>query len=107
MRIRAKKDTNHNIIGSLFKKLGWSWWDTHQLGGGFPDGIAGKPGMNILCEIKDGNKPPSARKLTVDEIDFHKSWRGPLHIVETAEDVLKINSEYLEARKHEILGGHQ
>ncbi len=99
MRRAAKKDTNHNDIASAFQKLGWSWKDTHQLGGDFPDGIAGiGDHVNILVEIKDGNKPKNARKLSIGQAKFHDEWRGPIFKVETIEDVLQIHSHYMTER---------
>lgn len=95
MRLRAKKDDNHNQIANAFRRLGWSWKDTHQLGDGFPDGVAGiggHYGINILVEIKDGAKTKSRRKLTTDEIEFHTIWTGPLRIIESIEDVVRLHN---------------
>jgi hypothetical protein len=44
-------------------------------------------------EVKDGNKPPSARKLTDDQERFIGKWRGVVHIVATVDDVLRIAGE--------------
>lgn len=94
MRRAAKKDNNHNDIADAFRKLGWSWFDTHQVGNGFPDGVAGKHSFNILIEIKDGALPPSARKLTPMEADFHKTWLGAVHVVQSVDDVIAINRAF-------------
>lgn len=88
MRKRAKKDDNHDDIAGAFRRLGWSWLDTHQLGDGAIDGIAGKTGHNVLVEIKDGAKPPSRRRLTPHEKEFHRLWRGPIAIIQSIEDVV-------------------
>lgn len=93
MRKAAKKDNNHNSIAELFRKLGWSWFDTHQLGHGFPDGVAGKHGVNILVEIKDGSLPPSKRKLTDDEKDFHDLWRGDVRIIKSSDEVIALHAK--------------
>lgn len=92
MRKRAKKDNNHNDIASAFRTLGWSWHDTHQLGDGFPDGIAGRPGVNVIIEIKDGSLSPSRRKLTPDEVHFHTFWRGPLFIIGSSQEVIDLHN---------------
>lgn len=90
MRRAAKKDDNHNVIVAAFRSLGCGWFDTYQLGGGFPDGVAEINALTVLVEIKDGAKRPSERKLTPAEAVFHAEWRGPLVIVETVDDVLRL-----------------
>ena len=94
MRRAAKKDSNHNEIAGTFRQLGWSWTDTHQLGNGFPDGAAGKNNRTLLVEIKDGSLPPSARKLTPMEQTFHDRFKGAKAIVESVDDVIRINNEH-------------
>ena len=42
----------------------------HTIGKGCPDILVGIKDINLLVEIKDGNKFPSERKLTTDE----KKW---------------------------------
>jgi hypothetical protein len=46
------------------------------VGHGVPDLLVGYQGKNILIEIKDGNKTPSKRKLTDDQVKWHESWNG-------------------------------
>jgi hypothetical protein len=48
----------------------------HELGSGVFDLLISKHGLNILAEVKDGNKPPSARKLTGPQKRFHFNWLG-------------------------------
>src|SRR5689334_11360868 len=90
MRRAAKKDDNHNHVAAAFRALGCGWFDTYQLGSGFPDGVAEINTLTVLVEIKDGAKRPSARKLTPDEARFHAAWRGALVIIETTDDVLRL-----------------
>ena len=94
MRIRARTDDNHQEILDAFRKFGCSVYSLHQVGGGFPDAIIAKSHRNILVEIKDGKKPKSKRKLTDDEIDFHKNWQGPIAIVESLDDVVNVMKLY-------------
>jgi hypothetical protein len=47
-----------------------------------PDLLVGYGGLCLPVEVKDGSKPPSARKLTPDEERFRMNWRGGYKIVE-------------------------
>jgi hypothetical protein len=40
-----------------------------------------------MVELKDGDKPPSARKLTPAQREWHESWRGQVCIVTSLDDV--------------------
>ncbi len=65
------------------------------MGNGFPDLVVGIPthagaSVNILVEVKDGNKVPSARKLTKHEQKFFDLWRGQVSIVQCAEDAIDL-----------------
>jgi len=88
---RARADDNQPEIVKTFRSLGWKVAHTHTVGKGFPDIVCSKSGTTILVEIKDGNKPPSARKLTPDESEFHSTWQGALHIVESVDDVFELH----------------
>lgn len=57
---------------------------------GFVDIIVGYNNRNYLFEIKDPQKPPSARKLTPDEIEFHRDWTGQADVILTTEEIIKI-----------------
>ena len=65
-----------------------SVFDTAAVGKGFPDLVVGWRGLNFLVEIKDGDKPPSARKLTVDEQAFHDAWGGEVIVADNPEDAV-------------------
>jgi hypothetical protein len=90
VRVRARKDSNHNEIVKAFRQLGASVHDTAQLGAGFPDICVAIGKTTLLIEIKDGEKPPSARKLTEDEAKFHDEWQGWLEIVCSVDDVINL-----------------
>lgn len=87
-RQRAKVDANQTEIIKALRAVGASVAPTHQVGKGFPDLVVGYKGRNILMEIKDGNKPPSQRKLTPDEVDWHDKWRGRVVIVNNVKEAL-------------------
>ena len=47
-------------------------------------------GKTMILEVKNGKKPPSARKLTDAEQRFHDDWPGDnLHVVLSADDAVK------------------
>lgn len=86
-----RTDRNHaEIINALRKIPNLSVFSTHEVGKGFPDIVIGYKGVNYLIEIKDGNKPPSARKLTDAELQFHSNWKGQIKIVNNLNEVLNL-----------------
>ena len=86
-----RTDSNHaEIIKALRKIPNLSVFSTHEVGKGFPDIVIGYKGINYLIEIKDGKKPPSARKLTPDEVKFHQEWSGQISIIKNLDELLQI-----------------
>ncbi len=60
-------------------------------GDGLPDLLVGYRGYTILMEVKDGRKPPSARKLTEEEEKFFQNWKGGmLAIVNSVQEALEL-----------------
>lgn len=88
MRRAAKVDANHGEIVEALRKIGASVQSLHAVGQGCPDILVGWRGMLTLLEIKDGAKPPSARKLTPDQERWHAEWRGQVAVVENVEQAL-------------------
>lgn len=72
----AKVDANQAVIVETLRAVGATVLHLHTVGQGCPDLLVGLRGRNVLMEIKDGNKPPSARRLTPDEQKFMDEWRG-------------------------------
>lgn len=84
--VRAmRKDANHAEIGDGLRKLGWSVLDLAQYGVSV-DYAVSKPGFASLLEVKDGDKPPSARKLTEKEQKLRNNWEGPYVMAVSLED---------------------
>jgi hypothetical protein len=77
VRRAARVDANHSEIAGAFVALGCSVRSLAAVGGGIPDLLVATTGCNMLVEVKDGKKPPSAQKLTPDQIKFHDEWKGP------------------------------
>ena len=82
-----RTDSNHKEILEHIRKRGATAFSTHAIGKGFPDIVMGYEGRNYLIEVKDGSKPPSARKLTEAEVLFHEKWKGKVHIVNNTIEV--------------------
>lgn len=84
-RYALRKDANQNDIVDALRKAGCSVEVMHE-----PcDLLVGIGGRNILLEVKDSNKPPSARKLTEPQLRFRRLWRGQYAVVETVEQAIK------------------
>ena len=90
MRVRARKDDNHIELVAVFRTLGFSVMDTASLGNGCPDLMCARNNQTWAIEIKDGNKMPSQRKLTPDEIVFKDTWKGRYALIESVADVLAL-----------------
>lgn len=88
MRRAHRLDRNHAELTRAFEKLGCTVLSLAGLGKGAPDALIGFAGLCICVEYKDAQKPPSARKLTPDEIKFRHGWTGGYRIVETTDQVL-------------------
>lgn len=93
MRIKKVDANQASLVKQLRQIPGVTVAHTHTVGDGFPDLVISYKGKNFLCEVKDPNKPPSARKLTPDEQKFHSSWTGQIAVVETVTDILKMINE--------------
>lgn len=89
MRRQARVDDNQAEIVAALRKIGASVQPLHAVGSGCPDILVGWRGFNTILEIKDGKKPPSARKLTEDQIKWHAEWRGQVTVVETVEQAIE------------------
>jgi len=88
MRRAARIDANQTQIVSALRSVGASVELLSAVGKGCPDLLVGYRGMNILMEVKDGNKPPSERKLTSDQIVWHTDWKGVVFLVTSVHDAL-------------------
>jgi len=88
-----RKDANTDAIVATFKLAGF---DVHPTNGTWDLTVRLKAtGAVRLIEVKDGTKPPSARKLTPAEQKFHANWGQSVVIVESADDVLRLRKEML------------
>lgn len=90
MRRASKIDANQEQVVAALRAAGVRVLSLAAVGKGVPDLLCAFHGQLILLEVKDGSKIPSARKLTPDQVEFHKAWQGvPLHVVENSGEALK------------------
>ena len=90
MRRAARVDENQGLIVKALRAYGATVRIITQ-GDGIPDLLVGYRGHTILMEVKDGNKPPSARQLTTAEQMFFDQWTGgKLFIVNSVEEALDV-----------------
>lgn len=88
MRRAAKIDANQPEIVEALRAVGASVQPLHTVGGGVPDLLVGWRGANLLMEVKDGSKPPSARELTPPQQKWHQTWRGQRIVVTSKAEAL-------------------
>lgn len=93
---KARVDANQPVIVATLRRCGFAVAHTHTIGKGFPDLVIARNGWTGLVEVKDADKPPSARRLTNDEYDFHQKWPGEIFIIESVDDVLKLNDRFIK-----------
>ena len=88
MRRAARRDDNEDEIVDALKAHGVYVKKINDEGAF--DLLCWYKGRTVLLEVKNGKKPPSARKLTDAEQRFHDDWPGDnLHVVLSADDAVK------------------
>ena len=90
--INARVDDNQSKIVGELRQVGCRVLSLAKMGKGCPDLLCAWQGRNYLFEVKNPDKPPSARKLTPDEQEFFNTWKpqGQVDIIYTADDALRI-----------------
>ena len=100
MRTKARTDANQSTIVADLRAIGATVVLLHAVGQGCPDLLVGYGGKNYLLEVKDGEKSPSRRKLTPDQEDFHRDWRGQVSTVKNSAEAM----DAIDARIIPVLG---
>lgn len=91
MRLAAKVDANQSEIVRALRRFGCYVQPLHTIGKGCPDLLVGRGGRTTLLEVKDGAKPPSARSLTPDQVEWIDAWRGaPVFVVSSVDEALHV-----------------
>ena len=88
--MRARRtDANQEQLVKDLRKSGYTVAVTSEKGKGFPDLVIAKDFKTMLVEVKDPAQPPSKRKLTDCEIEFHAKWNDFVIVAETINDIKK------------------
>lgn len=93
MRYAARVDDNQSEIVRAIQRIGAYVIDCSHVGSGFPDLLVAFRGRWTLIEIKDGEKPPSRRKLTPAQTIFHAEAVAKgckVHVVENVDQALRL-----------------
>ena len=98
MRRAARTDRNHKEIVKGLRQTGCTVLDLSAVGNGCPDIMVGRAGYNWLFEIKDGEKPKSARQLTMMEKAFFANWRGNVQVVNSLDEAIKAVNETIKIK---------
>jgi hypothetical protein len=85
-RYAKRRDDNEEEIIKALESIGCTVYRLDQP----VDLLVGRGAKNILIEVKDGGKPPSARKFTKTQRDFFKGWQGQVCKVETVEEAIEV-----------------
>lgn len=87
---RAKRvDANQSEIVDALRAVGARVQVTSAVGEGFPDLFVVYRATIHALEVKDGAKPPSDRKLTPAQVEWHRQFSNPnLHVVCTVDEAL-------------------
>ena len=86
---KPRKDANHAEVVKAFRKLGAYVVDCAALKNAF-DLLVIHEGKYYIVEVKDGEKPPSQRRLTQGEVVCKLGVEmagGEYHLVQSLEDV--------------------
>lgn len=93
-RRAAKVDDNQTSIVADLRLFGFSVKIMSQQGKGFPDLIVGAYGNSFLVEVKQ-----LKGKLTADQIEFQKSWKGQYCVIHSSEEFLDYLYKFIKNKK--------
>ena len=94
MSYARRVDENHGSIVNALRSAGAVVIDTSHIGGGIPDLWVTSRRFTGWLEVKNGAKPPSARRLTEAEAKFfamvNREKSTHAHIVLSAQQALNL-----------------
>ena len=87
----AKVDANQSQIVHALLSVGCKVTLLHRVGAGCPDLLIWNGERFVMCEVKDGAKPPSARKLTPEQEEWHAAHEGaPVYVVSSVDQAIQV-----------------
>lgn len=92
-RRACRVDANHGAIRDALRAAGAGVIDGSKFSEGFSDLVCFWRGETILIEVKDGTKPPSARKLKPKQEIVHAlalSHGVTIHVVTSIDEALAV-----------------
>lgn len=95
----AKIDANQPAVVKALRSAGCTVEHLHSVGKGCPDLLCAIADQVFLIEVKDGAKPPSAQKLTPDQVVWHAEWKAEVHIVNSIEGAIEVAQFYKTKEK--------
>lgn len=92
MKRARKVDDNQREIVAALRAIGCFVHSTAAAGDGFPDLAVAYRGRWYLVEVKDGSKPPSARKLTKAQAEWQSrvNGRAPTPVVKSVDEAIAL-----------------
>lgn len=90
MAYAKRTDANQKALVNLMRQCGATVAVLSAVGKDFPDLVVGYAGINVLAEVKDGNKSPSQQLLSVGQQRFHDTWRGWVVVLRSEADALAL-----------------
>lgn len=101
MRHAARIDRNQpDIVKALRRVPGVTVQPLSSVGHGVPDLLVGtmlaclqcglRAKANLLLEVKDGDKVPSAQVLTPDQVIWHAHWTGQVEVVKSIDEAFEV-----------------
>jgi hypothetical protein len=104
MRRAGKVDANHGAVVDALRRAGILVRSLASVGDGMPDLLCAFRGTLCLLEVKDGDKAPSARKLTAAELEFVATWPAT-YVVHSPNEAVRVVVEAARPVAQEVERG--
>jgi hypothetical protein len=87
----ARTDANQAEVVKALLDAGCVVTLLHRVGSGCPDLLCWNGERFVMVEVKDGAKPPSARKLTPEQEAWHAAHEGaPVYVVSSVGEAIEV-----------------